>query len=338
MCSPDLLAFAKEFKKLRVWAKAVLFALLATGPSLYASAAPGPIPGRFELLRERDLRVATVAYRLSTANASQCKRMLAPQLGFVLHSIEQYVPADRAEAARTLALGANVGVMAVVAVSPAASAGLRAGDQLISVNGRSLGIHSNGSMPTRESVEAMQQLLMAELQRGAVTLRVGAADGTRDLRIVAAQGCPSNVELVSGAAVNAWADGSRVMVSEGLLARCITDDDLALVIGHELAHNLLHHRRRLEAEGITSSTLLPMNETVSHAIRETEEEADRTGVNLAEAAGYSLSDTGKFMAALLNPGITMAATHPDLERRLTLLLAAITEAQRGQEPRITFIE
>ena len=314
------------------------FALLAAAPSLHASAAPVPIPDRFESLRERDLRLSTVAYRLSTANAAQCEQMLTPQLGFVLHSIEQYGPTDRAEAARSFALGANVGVMAVIAASPAASAGLRAGDQLISVNGRSLGIHTSGIMPTRGSVEAVRLLLVAEMQRGVVTLRVGAADRIRNVRFVAAQGCPSNVELVPGTAVNAWADGNRVIVSEGLLAKCATDDDLALVVGHEFAHNLLHHRRRLAAKGITASTLLPMNDTISQEIRETEEEADRTGVNLAVTAGYNLSDTGKFLTALLGPGATIAATHPDLERRQTLLRAAITETRRGLQPRFTFSE
>ena len=55
--------------------------------------------GLFEALRNADAHVANVAWRLQTANASVC-RDLSPSSGLVLQTLDQYVPPERAEAAR----------------------------------------------------------------------------------------------------------------------------------------------------------------------------------------------------------------------------------------------
>lgn len=294
-----------------------LLAIVPGAPALAGS----PPTGRFEQLRERDLRVATVAYRLSIANAGRCDRTLAPQLGFVLHSIGQYGVADRDGAARSFGLGSRIGVMAVVDGSPADAAGIAAKDQLISVNGHAFG---NDDAAGRAAVDRAQDLLVEEMRRGPVILRLSGPGGERDVRIDAAVGCPANVELSADAAVNAWADGNRVIVSEGLLRLCKTDDDLALVIAHEMAHNLLRHRRRLAAG---SNGLLASAHAGSAAMRESEEEADRLAVRLAAGAAYDLSGAEAFMNGLLDRTLRAALTHPDRERRLALLRTAVAEAQ-----------
>lgn len=304
-------------------------ALLAMGSVAPVLAAGQPLD-RFERLREQDLRVASVAYRLSTANAGLCRDALAPQFGFVLHSIEQYGPADREEAARHFGLGPRVGIMAVVAGSPAAAAGLIAGDQLITISGRDPGTIGAGSVPSRAAVDRAQLILAEEMERGPVTLRVSGPGGERDVRFGAERGCPVNAELIPGDEVNAWADGTRVMVSDALLRRCASDDDLALVIGHEMAHNLLHHRQRLAAEGVSANRLLPLTESGSLAMRETEEEADEFAVRLASGASYDLSGAEAFMSSLLDRGLPAAATHPAPDRRLALLHAAIAETRAAR--------
>ena len=303
----------------------VLSIALAAGAAVPSSAASDRL-GRFEQLRAQDLRVATVAYRLSIANAGRCHENLTPQLGFVLHSIEQYGPADREDAARSFGLGTHVGVMAVVGGSPAQAAGLAAGDELVSVNGRDLDITGAGAAPTRASVDRAQRLVVEEMRRGEVTLRVAGAGGDRELRFGAAVGCPSNVELVPGEAVNAWADGSRVIVSEGLLRLCDTDADLALVIGHEMAHNLLGHRHL--SSGATSG-LLSATAAGSAETREGEEAADGLGVRLAVTAAYDLAGAETFLSGLLDRTPRAAPTHPDRLRRLTLLRSAIVAARQG---------
>jgi predicted Zn-dependent protease len=166
------------------------------------------------------------------------------------------------------------------------------------------------------------------MRLGAVTLSVSSASGVRSLSFAARVGCPSNVELVTGADVNAWADGSRVMIGEGLLRRCATDDELALVIGHEMAHNLLHHRRRLAAEGVSVNGLLPLTATASAEVRATEEEADRFAVALAATAHFDLLGVGDFISELMSSGAPAGTTHPDVSRRVSLLRATIADMSK----------
>ena len=228
-------------------------------------------------------------------------------------------------ALRERLLGSRVAVMAVVPGSPAQSAGLAADDQLLAVNGRALndaGFAANAE-PTREPLERAQHILREEMAKGEVALRVAGSSGLHDLRFTAEIGCASNVELVTGAAVNAWADGQRVEISDGIVARCRTDGDLALVIAHEIAHNLLHHGQRSAAGG--AQLRLRLTGSGSAEMRETEEEADRLGVRLARTASYDLSDAVSFLGALLaEAGVgETATTHPAPARRLALLRAAI---------------
>ena len=225
----------------------------------------------------------------------------------------------------------GVSVMAVVATSPAKTAGLRPDDQLVSVNGRALPVFAVSTAPNRITLENAQARLVEAMLAGPVTLGVSGRDGSREIRFAAAMGCASQIELVPVEAVNAWADGSRVTVGEGLLRHSETDDDLAIVIAHEMAHNLLHHRRRLANYGIGRSGLLPMTAAGSRAMRQTEEEADQLAVELATGAGYDLSGSVSFLRKLLDPKQPLTTTHPAPDRRLALLRTAIAQAasQRG---------
>jgi len=224
--------------------------------------------------------------------------------------------------------------MAVVPLSPADKAGLTADDQLVSVNGRALGpaVTDPSDRPTRASVERSQRIILEEMKTGEVTLRVSGAGGLRDVRLVPELGCTSNVELVPGHDVNAWADGERVVISTGIVAQCVTDGDLALVIAHELAHNLLHHAERL-ARADAETSAAPAGAR-SAAMRETEEEADRLGVRLATAASYDLRGAGPFLSGLMasiGPD-QPATTHPGTARRLALLSVDIAEASAMRRP------
>jgi hypothetical protein len=313
----------------------LLMALFCIGWERPALAVIDSSSGRFETLRQQDLRVASVSYRLSVANRALCGAGLVPQPGFILHSLEQYGAADRAQAARSFGLGLHVGVMAVVRDSPARRAGLEADDQLLSINGRLL----NGSpaikqAPTRASVERAEQIVAAEMRKGEVTLRVLRAGASRDVIFTADPGCATNVELVPGADANAWADGARVVVSAGILAYCGSDDDLALVIAHELAHNLLRHSQKSAQAGMTGSGHFALLGAGSARTREAEEEADRLAVRIATAAAYDLGHAAAFLGRLMNrdPGTILADTHPRPERRLALLSAEITAAGGGSEP------
>lgn len=274
--------------------------------------------------------MARITYRLATANIAFCREASAPQPGFTIHRIEQYDVADRQRVSAAYGLGSNAGVMAVVPLSPAEKAGLKANDQLLSVNGRALtpAIGVSGVQPTRLLVDQAQKIVLEEVRTGEVTLRVSDTRGVRDVRLTPELGCPSNVELVPGDDVNAWADGDRIVVSAALLEQCDTDDDLALVIAHELAHNLLHHSDKLAIAGGSAGEVLELLGSGSATMRQTEEEADRLAVRLMTAATYDMTRAEAFLRRLLDGrDASMAGTHPTADRRLALLKVEIAAAR-----------
>lgn len=312
----------------------IALAVLLIGYGAPLRAAPAPHFGRLQELRAQELRVASVSYRLALANRALCPGAVVPQLGFTLHGIEQYEVADRDRVAAGFALGQYAGVMAVVPLSPADKAGLTADDQLVSVNGLALDRAATdpSDRPTRAFVERSQRIILTEMKRGEVTLRVSDPRGLRDVRLVPELGCASNVELVPGHDVNAWADGERVVISAGIVALCVTDDELAFVIAHELAHNLLHHAERAARTGAETSAD-PVGAR-SAAMRKTEEEADQLGIRLATAASYDLRGARPFLSGLMasiGPDQPVT-THPRTALRLALLSVYVAEARAMRRP------
>ena len=138
-------------------------------------------------------------------------------------------------------------------------------------------------------------------------------------------------ELGHADEVNAWADGERVVVSSGIVEKCPSDDMLALVIAHEMAHNLLHHNRRLASATSAQGRQFQRYGEGSAAMLETEEEADRRAVSITAAAGYDLSEALPDLRGLMASDISVAvaATHPETERRLALLKTAIAQVGKA---------
>jgi predicted Zn-dependent protease len=84
------------------------------------------------------------------------------------------------------------------------------------------------------------------------------------------------LEIVESNVVNAYTDGKKVYVYRGILDYVDNEDQLALVLSHEIAHNMLRH---LANKNFMSSSL-----EVSIA----EANADKLGAYYLMKAGYSL--------------------------------------------------
>jgi len=114
------------------------------------------------------------------------------------------------------------------------------------------------------------------------------------------------VNLLQSDQVNAWCmPGGKIAVYSGLIEKLeITDDELAAVMGHEIAHALREHaRERMGRQAVTGvgltvievltgvqlgdvGQMLAQSMFVLPNSRENEQEADRIGVELAARAGY----------------------------------------------------
>jgi Zn-dependent protease with chaperone function len=117
--------------------------------------------------------------------------------------------------------------------------------------------------------------------------------------------------------INAWASPGQVIVTRRLVSFCLNDDELALIVGHEMAHQVLGHLMRGAAhremakfvgEAFTAFSTLSLNRLLDwrHAMvspevrrvagdavvsvfsREEEREADIYGAWFAFQAGYNV--------------------------------------------------
>lgn len=290
------------------------------------------------LLRQADLRVATIAFRLATQGTRLCKRQ-QPWSGMLVHDLAQYGTDLRPAARALFNLGDGPGVEAVVAGSPAALAGVSAGDRLLSIDGRPTAGANPGRSDRNGSFAAMETLL-ALLDRsfaaGPVTLGIDHVGEHRDVTVAGIAGCASQVQLVPGRAHNAGADGKFVTLSTAVVDDVRDDEELAFLIAHEFSHNILGHRVRLTSEGVSRGFLGGFGASAAKT-RRTEEEADYLGLYLMASAGYDVAAVAPFWRRFDHQhgfGIFTDATHlngGDRARFLQLTADQIASHRRRGE-------
>jgi hypothetical protein len=229
--------------------------------------------------------------------------------------------------------------LAIVEDSPAAQSGLMAGDVLLGVNGktfpdpRTMTVRKR-SGPWRKEVEASEDLLEHELRAGPVRLRVLRGGAERDIILQPRAGCAVRARLARSPQANAFSDGRHVVVTTRILDFVRSDDELAVVIGHELAHNLLGHKALLSAQGVPGGLLAGIGKNAER-VRATEEAADRFGLRLAWAGGYDVNAATAFWPrfyARFGSGFRIMSSHPGLKARERLADETVGELAREPRP------
>jgi predicted Zn-dependent protease len=150
------------------------------------------------------------------------------------------------------------------------------------------------------------------------------------------------VNVLSSPEVNAWCmPGGKIAVYTGLLDKLHpTDDELAAVLGHEIAHALREHARERVSEqtvanGMISigAALLGLGDTAQKGAqalymgamglphsRQQETEADRIGVELAARASYdpraAITLWKKMGQVAGSEPLPFLSTHPSREDRM----------------------
>jgi len=150
------------------------------------------------------------------------------------------------------------------------------------------------------------------------------------------------VNVLQGNELNAYcAAGGKIAVYSGLIEKLkLSDDELASVMGHEIAHALREHSREAMSQamaqqmgiavlgmalnmGSLSQTVLDNATTVAIQLpnsREKEIEADRIGLELTARAGYDPSGAVSVWKKMMASGGAhppqFLSTHPNPESRM----------------------
>ncbi|OWK31953.1 beta-barrel assembly-enhancing protease [Sphingomonas mucosissima] len=314
-------------RPLAYWVDVIVVLSAAIAASI-AVAPATPEAASLEVLRAIDLRLATIAHRLVTANAPLCWDTV-PAIGLVIHAESQYDAASQATAREAFGFTTPIAVEAVVPGSPAATAGLRANDGLAAIGAHTL------VAGARQPSSADRDAALDVLERQATPVRVTMVrDGARrDVLIPAALGCRGRFEVVLGTKMTALSDGKVVQIGVRFFER-YRDEETAVIVAHELAHVILRHRVRLEAAGVAGGVLkeLGRNAQLSQKV---ELEADALGVALLHNAGYDPASAARFWrehGGDIDGGLFRSRTHPATKRRIAAIEAAAAAIPAGERP------
>ena len=116
---------------------------------------------------------------------------------------------------------------------------------------------------------------------------------TRTVTVQPIVACSSFFQVDPSDEYNARADGKGVFISSTMATYAADDDDLAMILGHELAHNVLQHHPSPEPLGEPDpvpETALPRG---SHWTQE--RDADRVGLYLMARAGFDTTKAPGFL-------------------------------------------
>jgi beta-barrel assembly-enhancing protease len=276
----------------------------------------------FQALIAQDLRLASVGYKLAEANRAYCP-VLARNPGWVIHDIAQYPDARIAQMAFPSA--EPLSVSAVVPNGPAARAGVRANDGISALNDKAYNWGATTAKGvSRDRVAMVGDEITAALeaqQTASITLNRGGNAVTAV--ITPPQICASTFQIDTKGGINAGADGRMVSVSIALALFAEKEVELAAIVAHELAHNLLQHRAKLDAAKISRGLGSYFGKN-KNAILQTEIEADQLSIWLLANAGYDPQDAIVFWqryAKKHGTGIFTAGTHLRWKNRLKLMVA-----------------
>jgi predicted Zn-dependent protease len=132
-------------------------------------------------------------------------------------------------------------VLSIADNSPAAVAGIKIGDQLLTFNNELVPRHGTAgwiSGYVRNNGERQIQVLTRR-------------DGIDEMRaVVPVIACAIPIELQVDSSINAFTTDDRIVVSSSILRAARTDAQLALVVGHELAHANLGHLNKRRANAV----------------------------------------------------------------------------------------
>lgn len=286
-------------------------------------------------LQALDQRVADIGWRLATSNLQLCAVKFAAT-GITLHTASQYSVPYRLAAEQAFDLSREgPGVLSVAQGSPAWAAGIRPGDTLISVNGLAFAYHAlnapgqatytetDTAMRRLESFGTGQSLSFRVLRGGSLSL----------VMFTPVPACASRFEMVTSPEFNADSNGKVVQVFGRLVVSLPDDNELALVMAHELAHNILGHNQAIHAQKLPTG-LGALFGSSGKKVRDFERAADRYAIFMSARAGFDYRNAPQFwrrLAATAGLDAWIATTHPTPANREKSAQAAVAEVEHLKE-------
>ncbi len=290
-------------------------------------------------------RLNAIAFRIFTANADLCLEKGKGAIGFGIKVGNAYTFPKEMEsgARRVIGGGGHVRLVAVAPDSPAATAGLRDGDAILALNGIPVLPGEN-----EKAARDFARLLAQQSRTGdPVHFRIRRDRMEMEFAVPPAATCDYGYDVGTENEVNASANGKAIKIDRGMMRFAGTDEELATVVGHELAHNLMGHIESGQTNfmiGYLADILFALGTGVSSGgvftdigqqaySQEFGTEADYVGLYLMIRSGYDIKNAPAFwrrMGVEHPPSIRAnhAASHPATPYRFVNLEKTVEEIER----------
>ncbi len=285
-------------------------------------------------------RLNNIAYRILKRSVPLCGEKVRNSIG-VSYANKYMLPEDMQEAGFSLyGITDVIKIIHVIEGSAAAEAGIKRDDIPVAINDWSVPVGEGADKKFREKLsEAMNE-------GSEISIKVLRNGTVHEFSFQPDSICDYTVVLSKKDIVNAYADGRRIIVARGMLRFAKDDTELALVVSHELAHNVMGHIDAKMRNYVLGSifdiiaavygvnTQGVFGEVAARAYsKEFEAEADYVGLYMMALAGLDYENAPRFWRrmAAIHPGSIKTnhmATHPATPYRFVALEKTIEEIRR----------
>jgi hypothetical protein len=269
-------------------------------------------------LRTYDRQAAAIGYKLATAARPYCVRT-SSTLGVTVDAVERYEPADWPLAGSVLGLTGALQISGVAAGGPGDLAGLKAGDELSSIAGKSLPFVPSVS-PSHARVEEVYASI-EHAAPGSIELAVRRGSEEWVVKASPAIGCDIHLVVSTRMSLSTFTDGRDIDMPVGLFRFADSDAEIAFVAAHEVAHAIFNQHRR------------PPKSLKDK--RDLELRADELAVGLMALAGFDPHGAVEFWTrykARDTFGFLGSPSHPSNKHRLSQVRSSVTKLKEGSPP------
>ena len=242
------------------------------------------------------------------------------------------------ELQKNIGMSNNLIVIDVYPDSNAAAGGLMAGDII-----REIDYYKMSSPPSRSG---LLDYLAKNINKEFINLKIDRAGSQQIIKLPREKICNYDVGIdEEDDTINAWTNGKDIVLNGGII-RVANDNDIAFILAHEIAHNIMGHRTKKIANMLSGAVLdgLVMlatgyNTQASFAqygalaySQKFENEADYVGVYLLAKAGFKIDDVADFWRKIAidhksSINERFLATHPSSPERYINIENAVKEVK-----------
>ncbi len=245
--------------------------------------------------REKWQRIRRIHHALSLANGDLCGDQVAALSGASFDLNSAYPKSLQAAPSVAQEAEQAITVSDVIPGSAVDRAGVRPGDKILAVNS-----FTAGEKPRAWLTSVVMPALRAEAP---VHLKIENSAGSKVISVTPDLACDYPIRLQYSDLINAYTRSGTIYINTGILRFSRNDDEIAMIIAHEMAHIQLYPRYRGQI---------------------VEYNADYISGYLLSRAGYNLAKALDFWRrlAIENPeaiDLQRSGPHPSIAVRIYLL-------------------